>query len=63
VIDIGYVSLRAWDILVAERLTFLFLENNNHYTNITLGNNEGCKWKKIINTVLDKNVCSVWVEL
>jgi len=30
----------------------LFLENNN--TNIILGKNEGCRWEKIINTVLDK---------
>jgi len=48
-------------MIVAERIVVLFLENNNN-TNIILGKNEGCRWKKIINTVLDKNVSSVWVE-
>jgi hypothetical protein len=38
----------------------LFLENNN--TNIILRKNEGRRWKKIINTVLDKNISSFWDE-
>jgi hypothetical protein len=59
-LGISYVSRRVWEIIITEWITFLFLENNN--TNIILGKNEGCRWKKSISTPLDKNVCSVSVE-
>jgi hypothetical protein len=59
-VGVSYVSCRVWEV-IAERITFVYLDNNN--TNIILGRNERCRFKKIIKTALDKSVTSVLSEL